>query len=80
MRLGIAQAVRARSAGQFEPNHPHICPLYDVCHQNNIVFLVMEYLEGETLAHRLKRGPLPPEQVLQYAIQIADTLGRTATV
>ena len=61
-------------------SHPHICPLYDVGHQNGIDFLVMEYLEGETLAHRLKRGPLPPEQVLQYAIQIAETLGRTATV
>jgi serine/threonine protein kinase len=34
----------------------------------------MEYLEGETLAHRLKKGPLPPEQVLQYAIQITDAL------
>jgi serine/threonine protein kinase len=55
-------------------SHPHICPLYDVGHQDGIDFLVMEYLEGETLAHRLKKGPLPPDQVLQYTIQIADAL------
>src|SRR6266851_5989120 len=55
-------------------SHPHICPLYDVGHQDGIDFLVMEYLEGETLAHRIKKGPLPPEQALQYAIQITDAL------
>src|SRR5882762_3963700 len=55
-------------------SHPHICPLYDVGHQDGIDYLVMEYLEGETLAHRLKKGPLPPDQVLQYAIQITDAL------
>ncbi len=55
-------------------SHPHICPLYDVGHQDGIDFLVMEYLEGDTLAHRLKKGSLPPDQVLQYAIQITDAL------
>jgi Tol biopolymer transport system component len=55
-------------------SHPHICPLYDVGHQDGTDFLVMEYLEGETLADRLKKGRLPLEQVLQYAIQIADAL------
>jgi eukaryotic-like serine/threonine-protein kinase len=55
-------------------SHPHICPLYDVGHQGGIDFLVMEYLEGETLAQRLKKGPLAAEQVLQYAVQIADAL------
>lgn len=55
-------------------SHPHICPLYDVGHQDGVDFLVMEYLEGETLAHRLKKGALAPEQVLQYAIQITDAL------
>ena len=55
-------------------NHPHICALYDVGQQDGIDFLVMEYLEGETLAQRLERGPLPMEQVLRYAVQMADAL------
>ena len=55
-------------------SHPHICPLYDVGHQDGIDYLVMEYLEGETLASRLKKGPLPVDQMLQYAIQITDAL------
>src|ERR1700740_174498 len=57
-------------------NHPHICTLYDIGHQDGIDFLVMEYLEGETLAERLKKGPLPLGQVLQYAIEIADALDK----
>ncbi len=51
-------------------SHPHICPLYDIGQQDGIDYLVMEYLEGQSLADRLKKGPLPLEQVLQYAIQI----------
>src|ERR1700747_3398991 len=51
-------------------NHPHICTLYDVDHQDGTDFLVMEYLEGETLAARLLKGPLPLDQVLKYAIEI----------
>ena len=57
-------------------NHPHICTLYDIGQQDGIDFLVMEYLEDETLAERLKKGPLPLEQVLQYAIEIADALDK----
>jgi len=57
-------------------NHPHICTLYDIGHQDGTDYLVMEYLEGETLADRLKRGPLPMEQVLQYAIEISDALDK----
>jgi serine/threonine protein kinase/Tol biopolymer transport system component len=57
-------------------NHPHICTLYDIGRQDGIDFLVMEYLEGETLAQRLLKGPLPLEQVLQYAIEIADALDK----
>jgi eukaryotic-like serine/threonine-protein kinase len=57
-------------------NHPHICTLHDVGHQDGIDFLVMEYLEGETLAQRLQKGPLPIELTLQYAIEIADALDK----
>src|SRR5712692_774487 len=57
-------------------NHPHICVLYDIGRQDGIDYLVMEYLEGETLAHRLLKGPLPLDQVLQYAIEIADALDK----
>src|SRR5438067_10602938 len=55
-------------------SHPHICALYDVGQQNGIDYLVMEHLEGETLAGRLKKGPLPTAQMLQYALQITDAL------
>jgi len=57
-------------------NHPHICVLHDVGRQDGTDFLVMEYLEGETLAKRLEKGPLPLAQVLQFGIQIADALDR----
>jgi serine/threonine-protein kinase len=57
-------------------NHPHICVLHDIGRQDGTDFLVMEYLEGETLAQRLLKGPLPLEQVLQYAIEIADALDK----
>jgi serine/threonine protein kinase/Tol biopolymer transport system component len=57
-------------------NHPHVCTLYDVGKQDGIDFLVMEYVEGETLATRLEKGPLPLEQVLKFGIQIADALDK----
>ena len=57
-------------------NHPHICTLYDIGEQDGIHYLVMEHLEGETLAARLEKGALPLEQTLQYAIQIADALDK----
>jgi eukaryotic-like serine/threonine-protein kinase len=57
-------------------NHPHICTLYDTGQQDGIDYLVMEYLEGETLAQRLLKGSLPVEQVLQYAIEISDALDK----
>jgi Tol biopolymer transport system component len=55
-------------------NHPNICTLYDIGHQDGTDFLVMEFLEGETLADRLAKGPLPPEQVLKYGIEICAGL------
>ena len=57
-------------------SHPHICALYDVGHEDGIEYLVMEYLEGETLADRLVKGPLPFEQMLRYGIEIADALDK----
>jgi Tol biopolymer transport system component len=57
-------------------NHPHICTLHDVGHHGGLDYLVMELLEGETLASRLMKGPLPLEQTLQYAIQIAGALDK----
>jgi eukaryotic-like serine/threonine-protein kinase len=57
-------------------NHPNICTLYDVGHQDGIDFLVMEFLEGETLADRLMKGPLPTEQVLKYGIEVCEGLER----
>src|SRR5258707_374069 len=57
-------------------NHPHICVLYDVGHQNGMDYLVMECLEGETLAKRLEKGPLPLDQVFKFGGQIADALDK----
>ena len=57
-------------------NHPHICVLHDVGSQGGISYLVMECVEGETLAKRLEKGPLPLEQVLKYGMQIADALDK----
>jgi serine/threonine protein kinase len=54
--------------------HPHICVLHDVGNEGPIDYLVMEFLQGESLAERLRKGPLPPEQVLAIAIEIADAL------
>ncbi len=57
-------------------NHPHICTLYDVGRDGDVSFLVMEFLEGETLAARLARGPIPLAEALTIAIAIADALDR----
>ncbi len=62
----------ARTISQL--SHPHICTLHDVGHQNGTDYLVMEFLEGETLADRLGRGPLPVEQALKIGIEIAGAL------
>lgn len=57
-------------------NHPHICTLHDVGSQDGIDFLVMEYLEGETLASRLARGAIPLPQAVELAVPIADALDK----
>ena len=68
----------ARTISQL--SHPHICTLYDVGHAemgtNRVDFLVMELLDGETLAQRLARGPLPFEEVARYGGEIADALDK----
>ena len=55
-------------------NHPNVCQLHDVGVQNGVRYLVMELLEGETLSERLRRGPLPLDQVLRYGAEIAEGL------
>jgi Tol biopolymer transport system component len=57
-------------------SHSHICALYDVGNQDGIEYLVMELLEGETLADRLGKGSLPLEQTLRYGTEIADALDK----
>ena len=57
-------------------NHPNICTLYDIGQQDGIDYLVMECVEGETLAKRLEKGPLPVDQVLKVGAQIADALDK----
>ncbi len=57
-------------------SHPHICALHDIGHQDGTDYLVMEFLEGETLTDRLAKGPLPLEQALRYGIEMADALDK----
>ena len=57
-------------------SHPHICAIYDVGNHEGVEYLVMEYLEGETLAERLARGPLPFEQTLRFGFEVADALDK----
>ncbi|MFY9550136.1 MAG: protein kinase [Thermoanaerobaculia bacterium] len=64
----------AKAISQF--SHPHICALHDVGRDGDVDYLVMELLEGDTLAERLAKGPLPLEQTLRYGAQIADALDK----
>jgi serine/threonine-protein kinase len=57
-------------------SHPHICGIFDVGHQDGIDFLVMEYLEGETLRDRIAAGPLPLPRAVEIGIQMADALDK----
>src|SRR5947208_8563147 len=57
-------------------SHPHICTLHDIGHQDGVDFLVMELVDGETLEHRLIKGPLTPEQTFRFAAQSADALAK----
>src|SRR5206468_8830314 len=53
-------------------NHPHICTLHDIGSQDSVNFLVMEYLEGQTLAARLAKGPLPLDQIVNIGTEISQ--------
>src|SRR4029453_9699671 len=64
----------ARVISQLD--HPHISPLYDVGDAEGLRFLVLQYLEGETLADRVSKGPLIVDEALQVALQIASALDR----
>src|SRR5262245_30708869 len=77
-RLGVSSEFRQRFAREARAiaalNHPHICTLHDTGHHAGRDFLMLEYLEGETLAQRLKRGPLPKRELVAVAIEIAEAL------
>src|ERR1700758_4612536 len=79
-RLSSSPEVRQRFEREAKTisqlSHPHICALYDVGNQDGVEYLVMEYLEGETLSDRLAKGPLPREQLLRYGVEMADALDR----
>jgi serine/threonine protein kinase/dienelactone hydrolase len=64
----------ARAAASL--NHPHICTLHDIGRQDGTDYLVMEFLEGETLARRLRKGALPLDDVLRFGVQISDALDK----
>jgi eukaryotic-like serine/threonine-protein kinase len=70
MRARFAREARAVAA----LTHPHICTLYDVGRHDQVDFLVMEYLEGHTLAARLANGPLSLDEALTYAVEVASAL------
>jgi serine/threonine protein kinase len=58
-------------------NHPHICTVHDIGTEDNIDYIVMEYLEGETLQQRLRRGAVPLDRAIEYLIQIVDALDKS---
>ena len=66
--LAIAAAAKHHRRAISSLSHPHICTLHDVGHQDGVDYLVMEYLEGESLAQRLTRGPITIEQVLRIGV------------
>jgi Tol biopolymer transport system component len=79
-RLSSSPEVRQRFEREAKTvsqlSHPHICALYDVGREGDTEFLVMEFLEGDTLTDRLAKGPLPLDQTLRFGTEIADALER----
>jgi serine/threonine protein kinase len=72
----LRQRLEREAKAASKLSHPHICTLHDIGHQDGVDFLVMELVEGETLEHRLIKGPLPPEQTVRVAAQVADALAK----
>jgi Tol biopolymer transport system component len=72
----LRQRLEREAKAVSKLSHPHICTLHDIGHQDGVDFLVMELVEGETLEHRLTKGPLPPEQTILLAAHIADALAK----
>src|SRR6516225_7633049 len=76
----LAQSTEAKQRFEREArsisslNHANICALYDVGEQGSTSYLVMEFVQGETLEARLLKGPVPLKQALEYGIQICDAL------
>ena len=79
-RLAATPEARARFEREAriisQINHPHVCALYDIGRQEGMDYLVMEFLEGETLVRRLEKGPLPVGEVLAIGAQVADALDK----
>src|SRR6266536_1230984 len=74
LTLDRAERFKREARAISRVSHPHICTLHDLGERDGVTFLVMEYVQGHTLADRLKRGPLRLEHVLGYAVQMADAL------
>src|SRR5882757_396680 len=72
----LRQRLEREAKAVSKLSHPHICTLHDIGHQDGVDFLVMELVDGETLEQRLLKGPLPPDQVLRIAAQVADALAK----
>src|ERR1700730_352992 len=72
----LRQRLEREAKAVSKLSHPHICTLHDIGHQDGVDSLVMELVEGETLEQRLIKGPLPPEQTIRVAAQIADALAK----
>src|SRR5438270_5076983 len=72
----LRQRLEREAKAVSKLSHPHICTLHDIGHQNGVDFIVMELVEGETLADRLMKCPLPTDQTLRIAAQVADALAK----
>lgn len=75
-RTDLRQRFEREARAIASLDHPHICSLYDIGREHGIDFLVIQYLDGETLSQCLKRGPLAIEEVLRYSIEIAGALDK----